>query len=83
MNHNKDPVPTVPGRDIFIIEEFQHPHGEIHLLGDGTDAVTCSGDDDATDSQCTIASVPNILDGSVADHLGPYNGISIGSSNCS
>lgn len=40
------------------------------------------GDDDATDSQCTIESVPNIFEGDILNHLGPYEGISIGTLSC-
>jgi hypothetical protein len=40
------------------------------------------GDDDSTDDQCTVKTVPNILDGDVSNHLGPYEGISIGSQSC-
>ena len=40
------------------------------------------GDDDATDAQCTIMTVPNILDGDILNHLGPYQGIYIGTIYC-
>lgn len=82
MNHNRDPIPIVPGRKFLIIEQFEHPHGEIHLLDDGTTAVACSGDDDGTDPQCTDLSVPNIIDSNIFDHLGPYDGINIGTIYC-
>ena len=39
-----------------------------------------AGDDDATESQCTIRSVGLFPD--VLDHVGPYQGIHIGSSFC-
>ncbi|KAI0366056.1 alpha/beta-hydrolase [Pilatotrama ljubarskyi] len=77
INNEQDPIPIVPGRFLG----FQHPHGEIHILGAGN-AVSCPGDDDATDSQCTISSVPNITKGNIIDHLGPYEGIYIGTIFC-
>ncbi|KAI0360314.1 alpha/beta-hydrolase [Trametes cingulata] len=77
INNEQDPIPIVPGRFLG----FQHPHGEIHILGEGN-AVSCPGDDDASDSQCTISSVPNITQGNIIDHLGPYEGIYIGTIFC-
>ncbi|CDO71479.1 hypothetical protein BN946_scf184909.g73 [Trametes cinnabarina] len=64
INNEKDLVPIVPGRFLG----FQHPHGEIHIVSPGN-AVSCPGDDDADDSQCTIKTVPNILEGNILDHL--------------
>ncbi|KAL0946173.1 hypothetical protein HGRIS_012436 [Hohenbuehelia grisea] len=77
INNKKDIVPIVPGRAL----NFAHPHGETHILSPGN-AVACSGDDDATDAQCQIQTVPNIFVGNVFDHLGPYEGISIGTIFC-
>ncbi|KAF8161184.1 alpha/beta-hydrolase [Crassisporium funariophilum] len=77
INNELDIVPIVPGRFLG----FEHPHGEVHLLSPGK-AVSCSGDDDATDSQCQIDSVPNILVGNILNHLGPYEGINIGTIFC-
>lgn len=77
VNNEKDIVPIVPGRFLG----FAHPHGEIHIVSPG-DAVSCPGDDDADDDQCTIKTVPNIADGDVLDHLGPYEGIYIGTLFC-
>ncbi|KAF9012416.1 Alpha/Beta hydrolase protein [Cyathus striatus] len=77
VNNEKDIVPIVPGRFLG----FLHPHGEIHIVSPGT-AVACSGDDDATDSQCQIQTVPNIFVGNILDHLGPYEGINIGTIFC-
>jgi hypothetical protein len=67
INHAQDPIPIVPGRGLG----YSHPSGEIHIQNSGT-AVACPGEDDATDSQCTISSVPTIFDGDITDHLGPY-----------
>ncbi|THH01907.1 hypothetical protein EW026_g883 [Hermanssonia centrifuga] len=77
INHESDPIPICPGRALG----FAHPHGEIHIVSDN-DAVSCPGDDDAVDSQCTIATVPNVFDGDILDHLGPYQGIYIGTIFC-
>ncbi|KAI0335878.1 alpha/beta-hydrolase [Cubamyces sp. BRFM 1775] len=77
INNEKDLIPIVPGRFLG----FQHPHGEIHIVSPGN-AVSCAGDDDADDSQCTIKTVPNIFEGNILNHLGPYEGISIGTIFC-
>ncbi|KAI0336577.1 alpha/beta-hydrolase [Cubamyces sp. BRFM 1775] len=77
VNNEKDPIPIVPGRFLG----FQHPHGEVHIVQPG-EAVSCPGDDDATDSQCTIETVPNITEGNILNHLGPYEGIYIGTIFC-
>ncbi|RPD55587.1 alpha/beta-hydrolase [Lentinus tigrinus ALCF2SS1-7] len=77
INNEEDPIPIVPGRGLG----FQHPHGEIHILGAGN-AVSCPGDDDATDAQCTISSVPNIIKSNLVNHLGPYEGIYVGTIFC-
>jgi len=77
INNESDPIPTVPGRFLG----FSHPHGEIHIVKAG-DAVACPGDDDATDSQCTISTVPNIIESNILDHLGPYNDVHIGTIFC-
>ncbi|KAI0061473.1 alpha/beta-hydrolase [Artomyces pyxidatus] len=77
VNNEHDLVPIVPGQ--FL--DFEHPHGEIHIISPGN-AVFCSGDDDTSDAQCTDQSVPNILEGDILNHLGPYEGISIGTIFC-
>ncbi|EKM49514.1 uncharacterized protein PHACADRAFT_265032 [Phanerochaete carnosa HHB-10118-sp] len=77
INNELDPIPIVPGRFLG----FSHVHGEIHIVSPG-DAVSCPGDDDATDAQCTISSVPNIAESNILDHLGPYQGIFIGTIFC-
>jgi len=72
-----DLVPIVPGRFLG----FVHPQGEIHLISAGN-AVACAGQDNANDPQCEDKTVSNILLGKIPDHLGPYEGISIGSASC-
>lgn len=77
MNNEIDPIPTVPGRFLG----FQHPAGEVHIVS-SDDVVSCPGPDDGTDAQCTDLTVPNVLDGDILDHLGPYEGIYIGTIFC-
>lgn len=47
-----------------------------------TEIVSCPGEDDGTDSQCTDQTVPNIFEGDIFNHLGPYNGIMLGTIYC-
>ncbi|KIY62159.1 alpha/beta-hydrolase [Cylindrobasidium torrendii FP15055 ss-10] len=77
VTNRHDLIPIVPGRGLG----FAHPEGEVHIIDDG-DAVACSGNDDATDADCTISTVPNIFAGNIVDHLGPYEGIYIGTIYC-
>ncbi|KAE9411361.1 alpha/beta-hydrolase [Gymnopus androsaceus JB14] len=77
ITNEKDIVPIVPGRFLG----YQHPAGEIHLISPGN-AVSCLGDDDGTDSQCIDETVPNVLEGDILNHLGPYEGISLGTLAC-
>ncbi|KAE9395851.1 alpha/beta-hydrolase [Gymnopus androsaceus JB14] len=77
IDNEQDLIPILPGKFLGYL----HPAGEIHLLGEG-DAVACSGDDDDSDAQCTDQSVPTILEGDIIDHLGPYEGIFIGTIFC-
>jgi len=80
MNNVIDPIPIVPGRFLG----FQHPQTEVHIVSDSSyDTVACPGNDDATDAQCTIMSVPNVAESDILDHLGPYPGdIYIGTIYC-
>ncbi|KAI6030939.1 Alpha/Beta hydrolase protein [Pisolithus orientalis] len=72
-----DPIPIVPG----IFMGFSHVHGEVHIT-EPNYAVSCPGNDDATDANCTIMTVPNVFDSNMLNHLGPYQGIYIGSLFC-
>jgi hypothetical protein len=79
-----DVVPTVPWRSLG----FVHPLGEIHIMSPGR-AVSCPGassallinhisqalvdNDDATDWQCQIQTVPTVLRGSIIDHVSREN----------
>ncbi|KAI0061474.1 alpha/beta-hydrolase [Artomyces pyxidatus] len=77
INNEIDLIPILPGRFLG----FEHPHGEVHILSPGN-AVLCSGDDDTGDAQCIDKAVPNIFKGNILNHLGPYDGISIGAFHC-
>jgi len=79
VNNENDLVPIVPGRFLG----FSHPQGEIHIVDDDTkEIVACPGNDNADEDKCQIKTVPSILSGNIIDHLGPYNGIFIGSVFC-
>lgn len=41
-----------------------------------------TGPDDGVDSECSDLMVPNVLEGNIWDHLGPYHGIYIGTIFC-
>ncbi|KAJ3795888.1 Alpha/Beta hydrolase protein [Lentinula aff. detonsa] len=77
IDNKQDLIPIVPPRFLG----FGHPMGEIHILSAGN-AVSCPGDDDASDADCQIESVPTIFEGNILDHLGPYEGIYIGTIFC-
>lgn len=77
INNDDNPIPIVPGRGLG----FLHPKGEVHFLRSGY-AVGCDGSDNATDELCQIKSVPTILQGNIINHLGPYEGIWIGTTFC-
>ncbi|KIN99618.1 hypothetical protein M404DRAFT_154868 [Pisolithus tinctorius Marx 270] len=77
INNGKDPIPIVPG----IFMGFSHVRGEVHIT-EPNYAVSCPGNDDATDANCTIMTVPNVFDSNMLNHLGPYQGIYIGSLFC-
>ncbi|KAI6027657.1 Alpha/Beta hydrolase protein [Pisolithus microcarpus] len=77
INNERDPIPIVPG----ISMGFSHVQGEVHIV-DSDYVVSCPGDDDATDGDCTIMTVPNVIDSDILDHLGPYQGIYIGTLFC-
>ncbi|KAF8489257.1 Alpha/Beta hydrolase protein [Russula emetica] len=77
VNNKRDPVPVVPGR----LLGFQHVATEIHIQPDGK-TVICPGPDDGVDPQCSDKMVPDVINGDVDDHSGPYNGILIGTQHC-
>ena len=68
MNNVDDPIPIVPGRFLG----FQHPETELHIVSDDTyEVVACPGNDDATDAECTISSVPNIAESNIPGVTSP------------
>ncbi|KAF9644679.1 alpha/beta-hydrolase [Thelephora ganbajun] len=76
INHNLDPIPIVPGRGLG----FSHVAGEIHILA-ADRWNSCSGNDN-TEPGCTISEVPNVIVSNIIDHLGPYQGVWIGTVFC-
>jgi pimeloyl-ACP methyl ester carboxylesterase len=67
INNREDPVPIVPG--LFL--GFVHPAGEVHIQDAGAwDA--CPGQDNPS-TLCIVGDVPNVLDGDIEDHRGPYD----------
>ncbi|KAJ7639217.1 lipase class 3 family protein [Roridomyces roridus] len=75
VNNKLDIVPIVPGRGLG----FHHPTGEVHIQDDSaSEWLACPGQDN-TSGKCTTGAVPTIFDGSIINHLGPYNGIWMGS----
>ena len=77
INHGSDPVPIVPGRGMG----YSHVAGEIHIDGSSNSWSSCTGDD-STEKGCTINTVPNIIFSDIFDHLGPYQGVYIGTIYC-
>ncbi|KAH9479043.1 Lipase [Psilocybe cubensis] len=71
INNREDPVPTVPG----IYLGYHHPSGEVHITDDKK-WLACPGQDNPS-TQCSTGDVPNVFVGNVADHHGPYGGVSM------
>ncbi|KZP08346.1 alpha/beta-hydrolase [Athelia psychrophila] len=72
INNMEDPIPICPGEFLG----FVHPAGEVHIQDSGEWA-SCPGQDNSSD-QCIVGDVPNITDGSLSNHDGPYNGVTMG-----
>ncbi|KAF8159295.1 lipase [Crassisporium funariophilum] len=72
VNNREDLVPILPGKFLG----FHHPQGEKHIQDD-LSWLACPGEDD-TDKRCSTGDVPNILEGKVSDHDGPYDGVTMG-----
>ncbi|KAH7918457.1 alpha/beta-hydrolase [Leucogyrophana mollusca] len=72
INHEEDPIPICPGRFLG----FVHASGEVHIEDSGEWA-NCPGQDNPS-TQCIVGDVPNIFDGDLSDHDGPYNGVEMG-----
>ncbi|KAH8989452.1 Alpha/Beta hydrolase protein [Lactarius akahatsu] len=71
VNNKEDPIPIVPGMSLG----FHHASGEVHITDSGT-WENCPGQDNPS-TLCVVGDVPNIFVGSLSDHDGPYNGISM------
>ncbi|KAG6810270.1 hypothetical protein H0H92_012622 [Tricholoma furcatifolium] len=67
--NREDPIPICPGMSLGYI----HPSGEIHIQDSGA-WLSCPGQDNPS-TECIVGDVPNILDGDLSDHDGPYNGV--------
>ncbi|KAF8259380.1 Alpha/Beta hydrolase protein [Lactarius quietus] len=72
INNKEDPVPIVPGKFLG----FVHASGEVHIIDSGT-WDNCPGQDNPS-TLCSVGDVPNVYDGSLDDHDGPYDGIEMG-----
>ncbi|KEP48780.1 lipase [Rhizoctonia solani 123E] len=72
----KDDIPIVPGRGLG----YHHSSGEKHIKSTGI-WNACVGQDN-TSTDCSTGAVENILVGNVIDHLGPYEGVWIGTISC-
>ncbi|KAF8439937.1 Alpha/Beta hydrolase protein [Boletus edulis BED1] len=72
INNEEDPIPICPG--MFL--NFVHPSGEVHIEDSGEWA-SCPGQDNPS-TQCAVGDVPNVLDGNLNNHDGPYNGVTMG-----
>lgn len=75
VNNQEDPVPTLPGRFLG----FVHAQGEKHIQDDES-WIACPGQDN-TDPRCSTGDVPNILEGKLANHDGPYDTVTMGCNN--
>jgi predicted lipase len=68
VNNQKDPIAIVPGRFMG----FVHPSGEVHIQDTSGAWVTCPGQDNSS-PLCIVGDEPNVLEGNILDHLGPYD----------
>ncbi|KAL0953911.1 hypothetical protein HGRIS_005077 [Hohenbuehelia grisea] len=73
INYGGDSVPHLPLKEM----KFNHPAGEIHIHKTSGAWITCPGQENE-DAQCTNKAIPNVFSGSVADHLGPFDGVTFG-----
>ncbi|CAE6496686.1 unnamed protein product [Rhizoctonia solani] len=72
----EDVIPIVPGRFLG----YHHFSGEKHIKYTGI-WNACGGQDN-TSEDCSIGSVPTVLQGNLIDHLGPYEGVWISTLSC-
>lgn len=76
VTNTYDVIPIVPGRFLG----YHHSSGEKHIESPG-DWDACAGQDN-TSTDCIVGAVPNVLEGNIIDHLGPYEGVWIGTIYC-
>ncbi|PCH44540.1 lipase [Wolfiporia cocos MD-104 SS10] len=72
INNKEDPIPICPG--MFL--GYVHPSGEVHIEDSGEWAA-CPGQDNPS-MQCIVGDVPDVSDGDLSDHDGPYGGVEMG-----
>ncbi|KAF9073600.1 lipase [Rhodocollybia butyracea] len=72
INNKEDPIPILPGEFLG----FAHPSGENHIM-DNNAWVACPGQDNPS-TECSTGAVPTIFSGNISDHIGPYNGVTMG-----
>ncbi len=97
INNKRDPVPVVPGRLLgfrhVLTEIHIQPDGQaivcpgeyskfFHTFTRVLIYVFNIDPDDGVDLQCSDKIVPDVIKGNVNDHSGPYNGILIGTQDC-
>ncbi|KIJ65386.1 hypothetical protein HYDPIDRAFT_27401 [Hydnomerulius pinastri MD-312] len=75
INNGEDPIPICHG--MFL--GFVHPAGEVHIQDSGKWAA-CPGQDNPS-TQCIVGDAPEVYDGDLSDHDGPYNGVTMGCSS--
>jgi len=76
ITNTEDPIPIVPGRFMG----YKHPSGEVHIVNPligTTKWYSCAGQDN-TSPNCSIGDTPNVFGSNILDHLGPYDGLSMG-----
>ncbi|KAJ1306380.1 hypothetical protein OPQ81_007385 [Rhizoctonia solani] len=72
----EDEIPIVPGRFLG----YRHFSGEKHIKSTGV-WNACAGQDN-TSTECSTGAVPDIIQGNLIDHLGPYEGVWISTLSC-
>ena len=71
INNKEDPVPILPPK----LFGYVHPSGEIHIEDSG-DWDRCPGQDN--DSKLCSTGDVSLLDSNLANHDGPYDGVTMG-----
>ncbi|KAG8781921.1 hypothetical protein FRC12_021402 [Ceratobasidium sp. 428] len=76
VTNEYDEIPIVPGRFLG----YHHSSGEKHIKSPGV-WNACAGQDN-TSTDCSTGAVPDIIIGNLIDHLGPYEGVWVGTIFC-